>query len=330
MKTETLLRRIGPATSLGAILAILLIGTGYLSFGVVRVGWFEEHTDASLMVPDSGGLLPRSKVLLTGIEIGEVTSVTHTGHGIEVGFRYDGEYRVPIDSTVRIEALSGLGEPYLEFRPNAPGGPYLGDGSRVEAATVVPPVSIPEVARMATQLLEQVDPAAVGSIIDNFTTALSGTEVVVPQLSRATDLLAATLLSRTDLLRQLLEAMQAQAEQMTRAGGELTAASAPWADFGPRVADVAASIARVIRIGDTPADYLTNTEDVIGLVPLLTELAAKVDKLGPDVRKLLPVFEPLFNLTTGLVGKLDLGSLISQALHATTPDGALQLQITVK
>ncbi|MEV0297372.1 MlaD family protein [Nocardia sp. NPDC050710] len=316
--------------SLGAIGAIFVIGSSYLSFGVVRVDWFVEQTSATMVVRDSAGLLPRSKVLLSGLEIGQVTSVRHVGETIEIGFRYDADYHVPVTSTVRIEALSGLGEPYLDFRPTAPGGPYLIDGARLDADRVVAPVSIPEVARTATQLLQQVDPAAVGSIIDTFTTGLAGTEAVVPQLSRATDLLAATLLSRTALIRDMLVAMQANATEMAWGGDQLTEAAPAWTDFGPRVAQVADAIARVIRIGDTPADYLTDTEEMIGLVPLVNELAAEIEKLGPDLRTLLPVFTPLFDLTTGIIGQIDLGSLISQALHATDPDGALQLRITVK
>lgn len=328
--SDEVLRRLGPVASLAAIAAILLIGVGYLSFGVVRVGWFTEHTEATMTVPDSGGLLPRSKVLLSGVQIGQITSVTHTRAGIEVDFRYDAEYLVPANSSVRIETLSALGEPYLEFRPTAAGGPYLRDGDRLAAASVQRPVSIPEVARTATQLLEQVDPATVAAIIENFSTGLAGTEAVIPQLSRASDLLAATLVSRTDLIRELLIDMQAQAAEMTWAGGELTAAANPWADFGPRVSEVAAAIARVVRIGDTPGDYLTDTEDVIGLLPFLDALTRKLDMLGPELRELFPVVQPLLALTTGVLGKVDLGSLISQALHATTPDGALRLQITVR
>ncbi|MGW4739437.1 MlaD family protein [Nocardia xishanensis] len=327
---DEILRRLGPLASLGAIAAILLIGVGYLSFGVVRVGWFTEYTEATMTVPDSGGLLPRSKVLLSGIQIGQVTAVTHTRESIEVAFRYDAGYRVPENSSVRIETLSALGEPYLEFRPTAADGPYLRDGDRLTAASVQRPVSIPEVARTATQLLEQVDPATVAAIIDNFSTGLAGTEAVIPQLSRAGDLLAATLLSRTDLIRRLLVDMQAHVTDMTWAGGELAAAATPWAEFGPRVSEVAAAIARVVRIGDTPADYLTDTEDVIGLLPFLDALTQKLDLLGPELRELFPVIQPLLALTTGVIGKVDLGSLISQALHATTPDGALQLQITVR
>ncbi|MEV0251528.1 MlaD family protein [Nocardia sp. NPDC050712] len=323
-------RRLGPLVSLAAIGIILVVGVAYLSFGVVKVDWFAERRTAVLVVPDSGGLLPRSKVLLSGIEIGTVTTLRHIGDGIEVAFDYDADYELPFSSAVRIEALSGLGEPYLEFRPARGGGPYLRDGQRVDAAMVSAPVSIPEVARTATELLRQVDPQALSAIVTNLSVGLAGTDAVIPQLSRSTDLLAATLLSRTDLIRRMLIDMQAHAEQMAWGGGELSGAAGAWADFGPRVAEVAGAIARVIRIGDTPGDYLTDTPEVIGLVPLLDELAVKIGTLGPELRTLLPVFEPLFAMVPGPISRIDLGSLISQALHATGPDGSLELQIGIR
>ncbi|WP_433655370.1 MlaD family protein [Nocardia sp. CA-128927] len=323
-------KNLGSIASLGSIGAILVLVGSYLTFGVVRVDWFTESTSATMLLADSGGLLPRSKVLLSGIEIGQVTSVAHQGRSVEVAFRFDAEYRVPLASSARIEALSGLGEPYLEFRPTAAGGPYLQDGQRVDATTVAEPVSIPEVARTATRLLEQLDPQAIASIVETFEKGFAGTEAVIPQLSRSTDLLAATLLSRTDLIRQMLVAMQSRATELSWAGPELAKAAGPWAEFGPRVGEVAAAVARIARSGDIPGDYLIDTDETIGLIPLLQQLAAKINQLGPDLQTLLPVFEPVVAATTGVAHRIDLGALISQALHATSPDGALNLQITVK
>ncbi|MFG1793548.1 MlaD family protein [Nocardia sp. NPDC049149] len=319
----------GPLASLGAIGAILVLGSAYLLFGVVKIDWFAQRLDATMVLADSGGLMPRSKVLLSGIQIGEVTSVTHVGPAVQVAFRITGDYRVPVASSARIEALSAIGEPYLEFRPTAAGGPYLSDGQRIDAATVAAPVSIAEVARTATQLLDQVDPAALAGIVTTFEQALAGTEAMMPPLSRSTDLLAATLLSRTQVIRDMLIAMQSRATDMWWAGPELAKASGPWAEFGPRVDEVAAAVARIVRAENTPS-YLTQTDQAIGLVPLLHEIAAKLAVLGPELRTLLPVLQPLVTTTTGAANQLDLGALISQALHATSPDGALTLQITVK
>ncbi|MFD0364246.1 MlaD family protein [Nocardia sp. GCM10030253] len=320
----------GSMASLGAIAAILVVGSTYLSFGVVQVGWLKEYTEATMVLTDSGGLLPRSKVLLSGIEVGKVTSVSHTGSNVAVQFRVDDRYRIPTSSKARIETLSGLGEPYLDFRPTTGDGPYLRDGQTVNAANVTMPISIPEVAQTATRLLNQLDPQAMASIVQTFSQGLAGTETVVPELSRATDLLAATLLARSDVIREMLVAFQANANDMAWSGPALTDASGPWAAFGPRVSEVAAAIARVIRKGDVPADYVIDTEETIGLVPFLRQLAERINAIGPDVATMIPLLQPLLPLATDAVRPLDIGNLITQALNTTSPDGTLNLQITVK
>ncbi|MGW4846812.1 MlaD family protein [Nocardia brasiliensis] len=320
----------GSAASLASIATILALGGSYLSFGVVKVDWLRDTVTATMTMPASGGLLPRSKVLLSGVEVGRVVSVTHVDRDVRVDFRVDGKYRIPVSSVVRVESLSGLGEPYLDFRPADGAGPYLVDGQTVRADKIVAPLSIPDVADKTTELLRQVDPAALAAIVDTFGQALAGTDAVVPTLSRATDLLAATLLSRTDALRRTLLAMQANADDMAWSGPALSNAAQPWADFGPRVADVAESIARIIRVGNTPDDYLDDNADTIGLVPFLRELAERIDDLGPELAPLLPLVKPLIAAGTTTLGTLDLGALITQALHTTDPDGAVRLQITVK
>ncbi|MFQ6331567.1 MlaD family protein [Nocardia sp. CWNU-33] len=316
--------------SLGTIAAILLVGSTYLSLGVVRVGWLNEYTEATMVLTDSGGLLPRSKVLLSGIEVGTVTSVSHTGTTVSVQFRVDDRYRIPSSSMARIETLSGLGEPYLDFRPASGDGPYLRDGQIVDAAEVTMPISIPEVAQTATRLLNQLDPQAMAAIIQTFTEGLAGTETVIPQLSRATDLLAATLLVRSDVIREMLIAFQANANDMAWSGPALTDASGPWAAFGPRVSEVAAAIARVIRKGNVPADYVIDTPETVGLVPFLRQLAERINAIGPDLATMIPMLQPLIPLATNAVRPLDIGSLITQALDTTSPDGTLNLQLTVK
>ncbi|WP_405134834.1 MlaD family protein [Nocardia sp. NBC_01388] len=316
--------------SMVSILAILAVGSAYLAFGVARVDWLRHDIDAAMTIPQSGGLLPRSKVLLSGVQVGQVTSVAHITGGVLVRVRLTDRYRIPADSAVRVEGLSGLGESYIEFEPSSGAGPYLQDGQTLQATKIAAPVSIPEVAATTTALMHQLDPAALSSIVDTFSQATAGTEAVVPELSRATDLLASTLVSRTDLIRRMLLALQAHATDMDWAEPSMLDAAGPWADFGPRVSEVAASIAAVVRAGNLPDSFLDNSKDQLGLAPFLQQLIGRLRQLGPELAPLAPLIAPLYATATPIIQRLDLGSLISQALHATSPDGTLRLQLAVK
>lgn len=89
--------KIGPLASLGGIAAITVLGASYLTFGVVQVDPFADYTEASMVLKNSGGLGVGSPILLTGIEVGRVTSVDRTaaacGGGVARRQRAQGAHR---------------------------------------------------------------------------------------------------------------------------------------------------------------------------------------------------------------------------------------------
>ena len=318
--------RLSSVLSLGSILAVAVVAIAYLLFGVARVDWFEQPTSAVMLIPDSANLVPRSPILLSGIRVGQVTNVTNTIDGVEVRFDIDEGRRIPVDSTVAIEALSALSEPYVEFRPNTTDGPFIGDGQLVNGLTVATPRSMPDVARTVTTLLEQLDPNAIASIIDTFGTALEGTESVLPELTHASDLLAATLLARVPQIRALLDNAQVPGPDVALAGANMADAGPVFAQFGDKVKEVVDSIQVLLDARPVPEAYTTGT----GLVPFLNDVTAYLDRVGPDLVALYPIIGPLLTKAGNATQGIDLSALISQALASVSPTGAIQLEINVK
>ncbi|NMN95524.1 MlaD family protein [Antrihabitans stalactiti] len=312
--------------SLGSILAVAVVAVAYLLFGVARVDWSERPTSAIMLIPDSANLVPRSPILLSGIRVGQVTKVTNTVDGVEVRFDIDEGRRIPVDSTVVIEALSALSEPYVEFRPNTGDGPYIGDGQLVNSHSVATPRSMPEVARTVTTLLQQLDPTAIASIIDTFGTALEGTDAVLPQLTHASDLLAATLLSRAPQIRALLDNAQVPGPDVAIAGADMAESGPVFAEFGDKVKEVVDSIQVLLDARPVPEAYTTGT----GLIPFLHDVDAYLERVGPDLVALYPIIGPLLTKAGNVTQGIDLSALISQALASVSPTGAMQLEINVK
>lgn len=317
--------RLTSVLSLASILLVAIAASAYLLFGIARVDWFEKPTTARMLIPNSATLVPRSPVLLSGIRVGEVTSVSNTAEGVEVRFDIDEGRRIPADSTVLIEALSALSEPYIEFRPHTTDGPYIQDGQLVHSLTIATPRSMPEVARSVTALLRQLDPNAVASIIETFTQALDGTESVVPQLTHASDLLAETLLQRAPKIRAILENAQVPGPDVAVAGADM-AESGPQLDaFGGKVKGVVDSIQVLLNARPVPEAYTTGT----GLIPFLHELDDYLERAGPDLKKLYPTIGPLLAKGGDTFQGIDLSALIAQALASVSPNGAVELQVTV-
>ncbi|ONM47271.1 MlaD family protein [Nocardia donostiensis] len=314
----------GALASLGGIAAITVLGASYLTFGVVRADPFADYTEATMMLGDSGGLGVGSPVLLTGIEVGQVTSVDRVGDGVEVGFRVDDTRQVPTDSIVTIEHLSALGEPYVQFQPKTGDGPYLRDGQRLRSEDVRTPLSIPEVSRLVTKTMNQLDPTTVGSLVDTMSVALTGTDAVMPELTRAADILAATLISRDPQIGDLLNDFESVSQDIDWAGPATSAAAGEFVRFTEVLDELVESVGRLIETGEAPEMYLEGN----GLVPFLQRLTEWLHEAGPELAAMVPALQPLTDALTTTAPRIDLSALISQALRSTDED-SVKLRVTV-
>jgi virulence factor Mce-like protein len=317
--------RWGALTSLGGIVAITVLGASYLTFGVVRADPFADYHRTTMVLTDSGGLGVGSPVLLTGLEVGRVTAVRHTAAGVEVGMRLAADKRVPVDSTVTIEHLSALGEPYVEFRPVSGGGPYLHDGQRLETSNVRMPLSIPDVARLVTKTMNQLDPEVVGSLVATASSALNGTDAAIPNLTRSGDLLAAAIMSRSPRIADLLNSFQAAAADIEWAGPATSTAAPAFVRFTHALNDLVAAVGRMVDA--RPAGSYTEGN---GLAPFLAKLTDRLAELGPELKSLGPVLAPLAEATTNAAPRIDISSLITQALDDVGTDGTVRVRINVK
>ncbi|WP_255791705.1 MlaD family protein [Mycobacteroides abscessus] len=319
--------RIGTVVSLSAIAAIFGLGTAYLAFGIVGVDWSREYTTASIDLPDAVSLLPSSPVLLSGVKVGEVTTVDSTPTGVSVTVRVESAYRLPLDSAISIEQLSALGEPYINFRPRTASGPYLADGQRFTANDVIMPAAIPELSRAITSLLEQIDPQTIRSIVNTLSEGMAGTEEVVPQLARASNLLAATLQSREPQLRAMLKNAQVPGPEVAKAAADLTAAAPQWATFGAKAREVVDSLQVLLHARSVPNAYTTGN----GLLDFLPKVKEYLDRVGPELVQLYPALEGWLDWGIAEIpGSINLSELVDQALHSTGPDGSLQIQINTR
>ncbi|WP_084524084.1 MlaD family protein [Nocardia inohanensis] len=325
---KTLTRRVRPASiaSLTAMLAVLLLGASYLTFGLLRFDPFAEHITARLLLANSGTVRDGTPVLLTGIEVGRVTEVHKVADGVEVRFRIDEDFRVPATSAVRIENLSALGEPYIEFRPASDAGPYLSDNQLLDARTVAAPMLIPDLSAKVVQVVGQFDPKAIANLVATLDRAFAGTEGQLPRVERASTLLAATVLSRTSLIRQLLTDLQTAGADMAWTGPALADSGPYWSLFATRVDSLVTTASRLFEVGDSPDDYLRGD----GLVPFLKQLDEFLAKNGPGFAQLAPMLRPMITQTTDAIAPLDISALISTALATVGDDGTVHLQVGVK
>ncbi|GAB2552661.1 MlaD family protein [Nocardia heshunensis] len=315
----------GSLLSATAIAAVLVTGISYLSIDVLQINPMRDHITVRMLLANSGGATADTPVLLSGVRVGKVTAVTTAGTGVEFQLRLDDQYRVPAASTVRVEAVSALGEPYVEFDPPSQSGPYLSDNQLLDTRGTPMAMSIPQVSVRAVQLLRQFDPATMKSLVGTIDTAIAGTSGEMPRLERANTLLAATILSRSTVLHQLLTDMQTMGADMSWAGPSLQTAGPGWQQFGVSIDTIIDVASRLFEVGNSPADYDTGD----GMVPFLKRLDSVLTKTGPAIQQLTPMLQPLADTAVRTGADIDISALIAQAL-AMVADGSIHLHVNVK
>ncbi|MBB5918256.1 virulence factor Mce-like protein [Nocardia transvalensis] len=313
------------AVSLSAIAAVLILGVGYMAVGVLHLDPRRAYITADMHLDNSGGLGPNAPVLLDGVQVGRAEEVRKQATGVLVRLRIDDRYRIPLTSGVRIEQMSALGEPYIQFSPDSAAGPYLADGSTVPTDRIRMPTTITEVAARFVQLLGQMHPETIEKLVGTFDHALAGTDTAVQTLERSTNLLAATLLSRTPTIRRLFDDMQALGGNIDWLGPGLAGGGPEFGAFGQALSDIVQQASGLVEARPVDSYY---TGD--GVAPFMKELRAFLTKIGPGVAPLAPVLAPVVDDAARRAPRLDVGALIDQALHGVDPDGTVHFRITTK
>ena len=157
-----------------ALALVLLVGAAYLTVGALRIDPLSDDYRVTVRLDGSGGVQTNGDVSVRGQRIGRVAAVDITVDGVEAQLDISAGHRVPADGTVVVAALSAAGEQYIDFRPDSDDAPYLADGDVVEQDRTDTPVPFATMLVSVTDLVSQIDPAQLSSIIDELDAATAG------------------------------------------------------------------------------------------------------------------------------------------------------------
>ncbi|MFD4406873.1 MlaD family protein [Nocardia sp. NPDC058499] len=218
-------------SNLGIVLALLIGGT-YLMVNVMRVNPLRSTYTVIVNLDRSGGLQEGNDVTLRGYRVGEVSSLELVGNGagIQAEAEIESKWDIPVDTKVAVQALSGAGEQYIDFRPAGNQGPFLTDGSEItfDPERVSTPVPISSVLENSSDLIAQVNPEHFSVILNELDIALSGGPDQLRSLIEGVSLVSAgleNLLPQTTNLIANLQTIAATTSQAQPDLGTLTANS---------------------------------------------------------------------------------------------------------
>ncbi|CAM3880423.1 MlaD family protein [Tsukamurella ocularis] len=302
---------------------VMVLGTAYIAFSVVQWRPLADYRSVTMKLDDANQLLPDSSVLLRGVKVGNVETIDRKDGKVVVKFRYDGKYKIPSDTGLRIEQLSAVGEPYIEFRPDTLNGPYLADGSTIDIAKVKEPLSLPETFKLISGLTSNINSTDLGGITETLADATSNTQGSLPNISQAGDLLARTLTARMPNIRRMMENTQNYQADMAWLPDAIS-------EFGPATRTFVVKDVEMLKALDTLMKGTNGPEMLTKSVnPFLMKIAPNTSKLlsnlGPMTEPLVPVVQAL----TDVMPQIDMAALLSQALNTVGSDGAANLTVVI-
>ncbi|OBK88427.1 mammalian cell entry protein [Mycolicibacter sinensis] len=281
----------------------------------------EHRTNLSMEVSDINNIVVDANVLLRGVPVGKVTGVDTTTANAIVHFYVDDAHRIPIDSTVRLDNLSALGESYIELEPRSTGGPVMRDGQRIAPHDVKQPPSISELGTSVVRVLNELDPDQLSRVIDEADAGLPDPHVVLPNLSHASLVLRNTTADFHGTGQRLLGNMQTLLRNAGFVGPALAATAPPLKDIGPAIS---------ITWNDvwTAGLFLLPT-DTLTFSALLTRLQRFLDDRGGDLKILGVATSGNMKLIANALRNFD-STQVMKNLQATVPaDGPIDIHVAV-
>jgi len=311
-------KNVASFTAFGVIIVLSLAYIG--SFGM-HLRTPEQRINLSMAVPDVKGLVAGSSVLLRGVPVGRVTGVSSSVREATVDFYIDADQRIPVDSDVRLDNLSALGESYVGFVPHTDTGPVLTDGQRIAAEEVIVPPSISQLATTVVRVLNQSDPDQLKRIVDEADAGLPDPKQVLPNLSRASLLTRNMMTGMHGQGREVLSNFQTLLQNAGWVGPKLAAAAQPVRGAGEGLSKLYQAMMKVIA--------WNNPTNMKLFGDFLSRIQNFLDTRAPDLKVIGNALLPQFQGIGGALMNFDTGQILSNALSGIPEEGAITLHVTI-
>lgn len=307
--------------SFAAFAAIIAVAAAYITSFGLQMGPPKHRINLSMAVPDVKGLVAGSSVLLRGASVGKVTAVSSSMDHATVDFYIDADQQIPVDSEVRLDNLSALGEAFIGFLPRTSSGPMLTDGQHIAAQSVTVPPSISQLATSVVRFLDQMDTGQLQRILAEADAALPDPGPVLPNLSRASALTRNMVVGMNGTGQQVLDNFQTLLRNAGWVGPAL-------ADIGPQVRAAGENLGRVY-VGMMNTIGWNNPTNMNLFGAFMARIQKFLDDRGPDLKVITHALLPQFQGIGGALMNFDTAQILSNALSDIPEEGAITLHVTI-
>ncbi|MBC7543677.1 MAG: MCE family protein [Candidatus Sericytochromatia bacterium] len=298
-----------------------LLGYMSLAVGGLRLG-HGRHVSAEF--GNAAGLVKDAAVMIAGVEVGKIESLTvkHDKALVKIFLRDEASVRQDVIAAIRAKSL--LGEKYLELRPQSESAPMLEDGGTIVKTEF--PLEMDQLVNSARPLIAAIDPKdmtklvkTVTKIVDKFDADKLDMNKLAQIIDDGSILVAKARVLATDpqLAADLGRLRRTGVKLVNEHGDQIGRMIDANEKFITALAPEAKHIAATLRRADDITAQLDRK-----YLPLLDKWAVTGEKLRPTVERLpsvfskmepvldkLPTFfvklEPVMDKLPALVGKMD-------------------------
>lgn len=274
-----------------------------------------------MTVGDINGLVVGSNVLLRGVPVGKVSNITSSTQGATVDFYIDESYRVPVDSDVRLDNLSALGESYIGLVPRGQDGPMLHEGQHITTDKVIQPPSVSELTTSVVRVVNELDPDALERIISEADAALPDPSSVLPNIARTSRLLRNTAADMHGRGRELLDNFQTLLGNAGWLGPALADLIGPTSVLGVRLQETFVNSYPIVYGGAPTTLYLVNR--------FLDRILRFLDNNSGDLKVLGETLLPHIKGIAGALLNFDPSQILANFLASLPEDGAITLHLRI-
>jgi phospholipid/cholesterol/gamma-HCH transport system substrate-binding protein len=141
---------------LSAFLSFAVIAAGIYAYVVTRPE--QEYYTVSADIEQAPNLFAGGRVMVRGVEVGEITDVTPRPNGVRVTMKIEEGTKLPADAHLAVVPITVISDRYVQFSPAYSSGPLLEDGDHLAASNTSIPAELDDVLKQLKQLLATIEP----------------------------------------------------------------------------------------------------------------------------------------------------------------------------
>ena len=240
--------------------------------------------------PAAGGVATNQEVTYRGVQVGRVGKMTLTRTAVKIELVIQSSYKIPKTGTrARVLFKSAVGEQFVDLTPLHDSPPYFRNGDVIPESMTSIPIQIEALLRELDGVLRSIDPHALGTLIHELGTGLTGHGADLGNIIKGFDVLTKIGATHTADITGILhngadvqQAFDQSSDNFVRAIGSLRT-----------VLDTLATHK------DDLARVLTGTRD------LDTQIVALLDSRRQQLNKIIADLANVTRLTDARLGDVD-------------------------